>query len=74
MFQKRETGFMKIVKEEHPLLEMRNISKNFEAVQALKNANLSLKKGEIRALLGSNGSGKSTLVKVLSGLVAPSGG
>ena len=56
------------------MLEMRNISKNFEAVQALKNANLSLKKGEIRALLGSNGSGKSTLVKVLSGLVAPSGG
>lgn len=74
MFQKRGTEFMKIVKEEHPLLEMRNISKNFEAVQALKNANLSLKKGEIRALLGSNGSGKSTLVKVLSGLVAPSGG
>ena len=74
MFQKRETEFMKIVKEEHPLLEMRNISKNFEAVQALKNANLSLKKGEIRALLGSNGSGKSTLVKVLGGLVAPSNG
>ena len=55
LFQKREMEFMKIVKEEHPLLEMRNISKNFEAVQALKNANLSFKKVEIRALLGSKG-------------------
>lgn len=56
------------------MLEMKNISKNFEAVQALNHANLKLGKGEIMALLGSNGSGKSTLVKVLSGLVNPTGG
>lgn len=56
------------------MLEMRNISKNFDAVQALSQASLKVKKGEIMALLGSNGSGKSTLVKVLSGLVNPSDG
>ncbi len=56
------------------MLEMRNISKNFDAVQALKNAHFKIERGEIRALLGSNGSGKSTLVKVLSGLVAPTSG
>lgn len=56
------------------MLEMRNISKNFEAVQALNHAHLKVEKGEIMALLGSNGSGKSTLVKVLSGLVNPTGG
>lgn len=56
------------------MLEMRNISKNFDAVQALSQARLKVEKGEIMALLGSNGSGKSTLVKVLSGLVNPSDG
>lgn len=56
------------------MLEMRNVSKNFDAVQALSQASLKVKKGEIMALLGSNGSGKSTLVKVLSGLVNPSDG
>lgn len=56
------------------MLEMCNISKNFDAVQALSRATLKVKKGEIMALLGSNGSGKSTLVKVLSGLVNPTEG
>ena len=56
------------------LLEMRAITKKFDAVVALKEASLKLKPGEIRALLGSNGSGKSTMVKVLSGLVYPDSG
>ncbi len=56
------------------MLEMRNITKNFDAVLALNEASLKVEKGEIMALLGSNGSGKSTLVKVLSGLVNPTGG
>ena len=56
------------------MLEMRNITKNFDAVLALNSASLTVEKGEIMALLGSNGSGKSTLVKVLSGLVNPNHG
>ena len=56
------------------MLEMRNITKNFDAVVALNDASLEVKQGEIMALLGSNGSGKSTMVKVLSGLVNPTHG
>ena len=48
---------------------MRQITKTFDAVVALREADFTLQQGEIKALLGSNGSGKSTLVKVLSGLV-----
>ena len=56
------------------MLEMRGISKKFDAVVALKGASLKVQAGEIMALLGANGSGKSTLVKVLSGLVNPDKG
>ncbi|MDR0720271.1 MAG: sugar ABC transporter ATP-binding protein [Treponema sp.] len=56
------------------MLEMRGISKKFAAVVALREASLSVKGGEIMALLGANGSGKSTLMKVLSGLVNPDKG
>lgn len=56
------------------MLRMADISKNFDAVKALSHASLQVKQGEIMALLGSNGSGKSTMVKILSGLVNPTGG
>ncbi|SFB73772.1 multiple monosaccharide ABC transporter ATP-binding protein [Tropicimonas isoalkanivorans] len=50
------------------ILEMRNITKTFPGVKALSDVNLSVKKGEIHALVGENGAGKSTLMKVLSGV------
>jgi putative multiple sugar transport system ATP-binding protein len=50
------------------LLEMRNISKEFSGVYALKDVNLSVAEGEIHALVGENGAGKSTLMNVLSGV------
>ena len=56
------------------MFELRAIEKRFGAVQALSGASLSVKPGEVRALLGSNGSGKSTMVKVLAGLVNPNSG
>ena len=57
-----------------PMVEVRNISKSFGAVQALTNGNFALYGGEIHALVGGNGAGKSTLVNILSGNYKPSGG
>lgn len=52
---------------EHELL-LKNISKSFSGVQALKDITFQAKSGEIVALLGENGAGKSTLLKIMSGV------
>lgn len=51
-----------------PLLEMRNITKEFPGVKALDNVSFQVAQGEIHCLVGENGAGKSTLMKVLSGV------
>ena len=57
-----------------PLLELRDGSKSYGAVHALRHGNISLRPGEVRGLVGENGAGKSTLVKVLGGVVSPDDG
>ncbi len=56
------------------LLEVRNVTKRFPGVIALKDINLSLQKGEVLALIGENGAGKSTLMKILAGVQEPDDG
>ena len=50
------------------ILSMRRICKTFAGVQALRDVDLSVRTGEIHAIVGENGAGKSTLMKVLSGV------
>ena len=51
-----------------PLLEMKNITKEFPGVKALDDVSFRVAEGEIHCLVGENGAGKSTLMKVLSGV------
>lgn len=51
-----------------PLLTVRNVSKAFPGVKALQGVDLTLRAGEVHALMGENGAGKSTLIKVLTGV------
>jgi ABC-2 type transport system ATP-binding protein len=57
-----------------PLLELRNVSKNFGQYNVLKNLNLSIRKGEIVGLLGPNGSGKTTTLRIAAGYAWPDAG
>ncbi|MGH1415072.1 MAG: ABC transporter ATP-binding protein [Pelagimonas sp.] len=57
-----------------PVLEVRNISKSFGALQASKDVSLDLRPGEIHALIGPNGAGKSTLIKQIAGGLRPDAG
>jgi len=56
------------------LLEASGIAKTYGAVVALRNASLSVRPGEVHALMGANGAGKSTLVKILTGAIRPDAG
>ena len=56
--------------EHNVVLTMRGITMTFPGVKALDNVDLTLRKGEIMALMGENGAGKSTLIKCLTGINA----
>jgi simple sugar transport system ATP-binding protein len=56
------------------VLEVRNLSKSFGAVQALSEVSFTVGKGEIVGLVGDNGAGKSTIINLLMGVYQPDGG
>src|SRR3954468_22854535 len=57
-----------------PFLELVDISKTYPGVVALDHVGLAVAPGEVIGLIGENGAGKSTLMRVLGGVVEPSGG
>lgn len=56
------------------ILSVKGITKSFPGVKALENVDLTLREGEIHALMGENGAGKSTLIKVITGVEHPDSG
>ena len=57
-----------------PILDLREISKNFGAIQALNNVSLTMGRGEVVGLMGDNGAGKSTLMRIIAGNFPPTYG
>jgi rhamnose transport system ATP-binding protein len=70
--------------EEHPLadpqagaaalIEVKQVSKSYGGVRALRDVSLMIAPGEVHALCGENGAGKSTLIKIMTGSVVPDSG
>lgn len=56
------------------ILETRNVNKSYPGVQALKDVDFDLKRGEVHALVGQNGAGKSTFVEIIAGSIQPDSG
>ena len=56
------------------IVEMKNCRKVFPGVVAVNDVSLSLRRGEVHALIGENGAGKSTIMKILAGILPLDGG
>lgn len=56
------------------VLEVKNVSKSFGGFKVLKDVNLTIEKGERRAVIGPNGAGKTTLFNIISGTLKPDKG
>jgi branched-chain amino acid transport system ATP-binding protein len=57
-----------------PLIETRNVSKNFGALRAARDISFQLEAGARHALIGPNGAGKTTFINLLTGVLAPTTG
>ena len=73
-FQPYETETSGAAPDAEPLLEISGVAKRFRGLKALDDVSLTVRRGEIRGIVGPNGSGKTTLFNVVSGFYRPSGG
>ncbi|MBU1106973.1 MAG: ABC transporter ATP-binding protein [Candidatus Riflebacteria bacterium] len=60
--------------QSEPIIRFCGIEKRYGAFTALKSVNLEIFKGELFGFLGPNGAGKTTLIRILTGIIQPSGG
>jgi ABC-type sugar transport system ATPase subunit len=63
-----------LVNAQPAVFEALDVSRSYPGVQALKGVNLTLRAGQVTALMGENGAGKSTLIRLIGGLEQPSAG
>ena len=57
-----------------PILEIKDLSKAFGPIKALRGVSFELRRGEIHAVAGENGAGKSTLMNIIDGILQPDSG
>ncbi len=65
---------MNNMSDQQPILEVKNVSKSFGGIRALKSGSFKLSRGEVIAVVGGNGAGKSTLIKIVAGVHQPDTG
>lgn len=57
-----------MARSEAPIIQLKNVSKNYANISALRDVNLSVRQSEVTCILGDNGAGKSTLISIIAGL------
>src|SRR5579863_282458 len=57
-----------MARSETPIIQFKNIGKNYGNINALRGVNLTVRQGEVTCILGDNGAGKSTLISIIAGL------
>jgi spermidine/putrescine transport system ATP-binding protein len=69
-----DTTATKVRKAADKIIELRNVSKQFDGVTVVDDANLSIKRGEFVTVLGPSGSGKTTILRMIAGFETPTSG
>jgi spermidine/putrescine transport system ATP-binding protein len=72
--QQMEAGETQQAPEVAEEIALRDVSKRYGEIEALKSITLTIKRGELLSLIGQSGSGKSTILQIIAGLETPTGG
>ena len=74
MLRLRQATLQAVTPAADSAVSVRNVSKTYQDVEALKNLSLEFPRGELTSLLGPSGCGKTTLLKIIAGLLQPNSG